>query len=142
MKNLFIPLLIIGLLLFASFGLVMMNHMDDQGHAVCPFETVGTADCAQVQNPVVFATSHLNALSQFFSATPISGFAGLISFLLLLILASFVVLDKKSDLFGRRLLFLVKSWLREIFAPLSKILLVNWLALHENSPAFIKRRSY
>lgn len=137
MKNSFMPLLIIGFLLSASFGLVMMNHMDGQGHSQCPLKTAGVIDCAQVQNPLDFITSHLNAVSKFFSAVLTKNFAASLLYLLVLTFAVLIIFDKQ-------LLALIRSFVRsrskEAFIPPHKILFNHWFALHENSPAFIGRR--
>src|SRR3989344_7206678 len=99
MKNSFIPLLIIGSLLSASFGLVMMNHMDGQEHGQCPFEATGITDCVQVQNPIDFVTSHLNAFSKFSSAVPVNSFAISLTLLLALALTVFIIFNKEFELF-------------------------------------------
>jgi len=98
MKNSFIPLLMISSLISASFGLVMMNHMDGQGHGQCPFEATGITDCVQVQNSIDFVTSHLNAFSKFSSAVPINSFAISLTLLLALVLAVFIIFNKEFEL--------------------------------------------
>ncbi len=139
MKNHIIPLLVIGLLLSASFGLAIMNHMDGQGHNQCPFETAGTVDCVQVQNPTGFAVSHLNALSRFFSAIPVNGFAGLSASYLLLAFGALFFFKKDSEPFKLKPLFIQRCLYESLVTP-NKILLAHWFSLHENSPAFILGR--
>lgn len=135
MKNYLIALLIIGSLLSASFGLVMMNHMDGQGHGQCPFEATRATDCVQA-NPIDFVISHLNAFSKYSSAIPVNGFAISLTLLLALAFAVFIVFNKEFDLFKSQLLT-VKGHLRESFVSPNKTLLNHWFALHENSPAFM-----
>ena len=134
MKNPFISLLIIGLLLSASLGLVMMKHMNEEGHVVCPFDLVGATSCAQFRNSFDFIASHLNAFSRFISAIPASSFTVYFYLLLLLILSLPVIL--KRDL---RVLKLKttpgKTWFYESFIPTFQELRMYWFALHENSPA-------
>ena len=139
MKNSFIPLLVIGSLLSAGFGLVMMNHMDGQGHGQCPFEATGITDCVQVQNSIDFVTSHLNAFSKFSSAVPINSFAISLTLLLALVLAVFIIFNKEFELLKLEPL-LARNHLRESFIPPNRILLTDWLSLHENSPSFIGGR--
>ena len=139
MKNSFIPLLIIGLLLFAVFGLSMMSHMDGQGHSTCPFEPTGVADCFQIQNPLNFVSSHLNAFARFFSAIPTDRLAVLFSLVLLFALALSFVLSKDFGLDGARS-SVIGNQLRESFVSPVKEQLMRWFALHENSPAFITGR--
>ena len=139
MKNSFIPLLIISSLISASFGLVMMNHMDGQEHGQCPFEATGVTNCVQVQNPIDFVTSHLNAFSKFSTAVPVNSFVTSLTLLLALALAAFITFNKEFELFKLRPL-LARDHLRESFVPPNRILLMQWLALHENSPAFIGGR--
>ena len=117
----------------------MMNHMDGMGHSDCPFEVAEITNCVQVQNPIAFAVSHLNALSKFFSAIPVNTFASLISTFLLLALAVFIISNKEFELFKLEPLF-IRSRLGGSFVPQNKILLTDWFSLHENSPAFIGRR--
>lgn len=135
MKNAIIPLLIIGLLLSASFGLVAMNHMDGQGHNLCPFEAAGVTDCTRVQSPIDFTFSHLNSLAGFFLAVPVAGFVSLISLFLLSALTMVAILSepgliesKPSPLSNR---------IRKTFVSPQKTLLTDWFALHENSPAIV-----
>lgn len=137
MKNPFIPLLIIGLLLFASFGLVMMDHMDGQGHTNCPLQAVGANDCAQVRGPLDFVISHLNAVSKFFSAIPAKTFATSIFYLLALLSAALAIFNRQSLIL---LPALANNRPRESFAPPRRMLLNHWFSLHENSPSFIGGR--
>ena len=139
MKNYVISLIIIGSLLSAIFGLVMMNHMDGQGHGQCPFEATGIIDCVQVQNPMGFITSHFNAFSKFSSAIPVNGFAISLALLLALVFGVIIIFTKGFGLFKSQSL-LFKDRLRESFVPPNKILLTRWFALHENSPALIGGR--
>ena len=139
MKNSFIPLVIIGLLLSASFGLVMMNHADGQGHGECPFKTTGVADCAQVQSPLDFMISHLNAFAKFSSATPVTSFVISLAQLLILAFSIPLILSKRLELFAPGHIF-IQGHLRESFTAPSRILFNHWFALHENSPAFISGR--
>ena len=139
MKKYLISLLIIGSLISASFGLVMMNHMDGEGHGQCPFEATTILDCVQVQNPIDFVTSHLNAFSKFSSAIPVNSFVTSLTLLLAVALAVFIIFNKEFELFKLRPLFVIKH-LRESFVPPNRILLTRWLALHENSPSFIGGR--
>ena len=140
MKNTLIPLLLIGILLSASFGLAKMNHMDNQGgHVQCPFETARVTDCTRLQTPINSVTSHLSALSKFLSTIPVNGFDGLISIFLIFALTIFVTFNKEFELFRLNPLF-VKSNLRKAFVSSNKILLAHWLALHENSPSFMSGR--
>jgi len=139
MKRYLFSLLIIGSLLSASFGLVMMNHMDGQGHGQCPFQATGITDCVQVQNPIDFVTSHLGALSKLSSAVPVDSFAASLTLLLVLTLAVFITFNKELELFKLQPL-LARSHLRESFVPPNKIILNHWFALHENSPSFIGGR--
>ena len=139
MKNYLIPFLVIGLLVSASFGLVMMNHMDGQGHSNCPFDTAGASGCAQARNPIDFVVSHLNALSRFFSALPVNSLASLISLFLLSILAIATIFNKESEFLKLRPLF-AKNHFHESFVPINKVLITRWFSLHENSPAFIGGR--
>ncbi|HEY4506671.1 MAG TPA: hypothetical protein VJH71_00710 [Candidatus Paceibacterota bacterium] len=138
MKNYIIALLIISSLVSVSFGLVAMNHMDGQGHGECPFEVSGVTNCVQAQNPIDFATSHLNAFSKFYSATPVNGFS-LISLYLLWSLAIFIIFNKELELFKFQPL-LARNNPKESFVAPSRIVLTDWLSLHENSPAFIGGR--
>lgn len=135
MKSHITPLLIIGLLLFASFGLVTMNHVDEQGHSRCPFETAGAIDCTQIQNPVGFAISHLNALSKFFSAIPVDSLVSLIAIYLLFAHAAIIYFKENFDLLKLKSIF-IRRYLCESWLTPNKILLIHWLSLHENSPAF------
>lgn len=139
MKNLITSLFLIGILLSASFGLVMMNHTDGMGHSQCPFEAVGVTDCAQVQNPLDFMVSHLNAIARFFSAAPVDSF--MISLALLLILAFSILIgfNKKLESLTLWAVF-AKSHIRESFVSPNRILFNRWFALHENSPAFLVGR--
>lgn len=139
MKNFFLPLLIIGLLLSASFSLIMMNHMDEPGHNNCPFKAPGVADCVQVQSPLDFISSHLNSVSRFFSAIPVNSFTVSLTLILVLTFAVFIIFNKKFELFKFRPL-LIENRLREFFVPPNKILFSHWFAFHENSPAFIGGR--
>lgn len=139
MKNPIFPLLIIGLLFFASFGLVIMSHIDGQGHSQCPFEMAGVTDCVQVQNPMGFAISHLNALSKFFSAIPVNSFTNLIVIYLLLAFTTFFSFKKDFESFKLKPIF-IRSRLYESFVSPNKILLTRWFSLHENSPALTERR--
>ena len=135
MKNTIIPLLLIGMLLSVSFGVLMMNHMDGQGHNLCPFEAV--TNCAQGQNSINFMTSHLSALAKFFSSTSVNSLVNLISIFTLLDLAISPIL--KSESLKLRPL-LIKNKLRESFVPPQRTLFTDWFSLHENSPAFLVRR--
>lgn len=139
MKNPFIPLLIIGLLLFASFGLVMMGHTDGQGHNDCPLQPVAANDCTKVQGPLGFITSHLNAVSKFFSAIPVKTFVASALYLLAVALAALVSLNAR--LFIARF-SLASVNCAEAFVPLHRPRFHQWSALHENSPTFIGRRLY
>ena len=139
MKNHFITMLIISSLLSASFGLVIMNHMDGQGHGQCPFEPTGVTDCVQVQNPIDFLTSHRNAFSKFSLATTVDSFATFLTSLFALALAVLIIFNKESGLFKSQHL-LERKHLRESFVAPNKILLTHWLAFHENSPAFLSGR--
>ena len=131
MNKSFIPLLIIGILLSVSFGLLIMGHMDGQGHSICPFETA--ANCSQAQGPISSATSHLNAISKFFSAIPADVFIGFISLLVLAII-SVLVFDHGSLSLKFRKLFFSRR-LAKVFVPTRSSLILSWLSLHENSPA-------
>src|SRR3989344_2307773 len=133
MKTILIPLFLISLLLFTSFGLVAMTHM---GHIKCPFESVRITDCFQAQSPIDFTTSHLIAVARFFSVIPAGGFTGIISLALLFALALFVVFNRDFGLFKSDPL-LRENFSREIFVPLNASLLSRWLSLHENSPSTI-----
>lgn len=139
MKTPFIPLLIISFLLSVTFGLSIMNHMGEQGHSRCPFETAGAVDCTRVQNPVGFAISHLNALSKSFSAIPVSSFVSLIAIYLLLALAAIIYLKNDFESFKLKVIF-IRRHIYEYWVTPNKILLTYWLSLYENSPAFIPRR--
>ena len=132
MKRYLFSLLIIGSLLSASFGLVMMKHMD--GHGQCPFEPAGITDCIQVQSPIGFATSHLNYFSKFYVAVSVNSFVISLTLLLALAFAILITFNKEFELFKLQLLF-ARNHLREFFVSPNKILLTHWLALHENSPA-------
>lgn len=136
MKNSFLPLFIIGLMLFSSFSLAIMDHMDGQNHAKCPFETAGTVDCTQVQNAIDFVVSHFGAVSGFFSAGIAGNSVNLIALSLLLMLAVSAIFNKSNDPFRLRPVTL-ENLSREVFISPNKIILTHWLAMHENSPAFI-----
>ena len=133
MKTPFTLIIIASLLLSATLSLVTMGHMD-QGHGDCPFDAVGTADCVKVASPFDFLASHLAAFLRFFSATPTDGVAILLALFLSLILSTFIIFDGDSRLFKSRPL-LARNRLREFFVSPSTILFIDWLALHENSPA-------
>src|SRR3989344_880564 len=133
MRDIVILFLVIGMLFSASFSLVMMNHMDNQVHSLCPFEAAGVTNCTRAQISLISMVSHLNALSRFFSAVPVADFSNLISLLFLLVLATITTLGK-PDLIKLNPLS-VKSRLNKSFVPIQKNLFVDWFALHENSPA-------
>ena len=135
MRNLGIPLLIIGLLLSASLSLIMMNHSDGQSHGQCPFKVAGTVDCAQAQNSFDLVIIHLNSVAQFSQATPTNIFTTLLLVFLLAVLSSFA-LGRNSELYKSRLGFLPSRFYESFTSP-SKILFNYWFALHENSPSFI-----
>ncbi len=139
MKKFFISLLIIGSLLSLTFGLVIMPNMSGQEHSQCPFEAAGIVNCAQAQNLVGFMSAHVNAFSQFFLATSADGFAIFLTLFSLFALAVFVIFGKDFKLLGSKFIF-ISSYFRKSFSP-NKILFGDWFALHENSPAFIARRS-
>lgn len=139
MKNLIIPLVLILVLFSASLSLVMMNHMNDSGHSSCPLETVGITDCTLTQNPINFIISHLNALSNFSLAIPITKLVGLISLFLLLVFSSFTIFGRGLELFTAQSLS-EKGKFRDSFVPPNRILFNHWFALHENSPALIVGR--
>lgn len=132
-------MLMIGLLLSASFGLAMMNHMDDQGHNQCPLETTGVTDCAQVESTVDFVTSHLNAVSGFFSALPVQGFAFSLALLFALASNIFIVFSNRER--SKTELLSVKGRVHMSFVAPRTIAFSRWFALHENSPAFIAGRA-
>ncbi|MEK7645695.1 MAG: hypothetical protein AAB374_01115 [Patescibacteria group bacterium] len=139
MKNPFLPLLIIGLLLSTSFSLVVMSHEDRQGYSNCPFEVAGVADCVQIQNSIDFAASHLNALAKFLLAIPVNNFTSLVALSLLVIFTIFTFFNKYFGLFKLRPV-LTRNRLYEPLVSLNKTLFTRWFALHENSPSFTGRR--
>ena len=139
MKKLLVLLLIIGPLFLSSFGLFTMNHGDMMEHGQCPFETAGITDCSQVQGPIDFVISHLNALSKFSLAIPLNSFTVSLALLLTLALAILFTFYKEFELFKFRPLLAIDRF-QESFIPSNKILLNSWLALHENSPSFIGGR--
>src|SRR3989344_3127992 len=136
MKNAVTPLLLISMLFSVTLSVAMMNHTDEMGHSLCPFEVAGLAECAQVQNTVDSLTSHLSALSKFFSTTPAGGFANLISLFLLLALAIVVTYSNRDPYKLKPLL--IENQFRESFIAPNRILFNSWFSLHENSPAFIE----
>lgn len=137
MKNVIIPLLLISVLFSASLSLVAMNHTDEMGHIQCPFAEV--TNCAQVQSSLDFMTSHLNALSKLYSATPVNSFALSFSLILALALATFIGFNKKFESPPLQTTFF-RSRLRESFISPNRILFNHWLSLHENSPASLVGR--
>ncbi len=139
MRNQVITTIIIALLLTTTLGLATMNHMD-QDHSSCPFEVPGVANCAQLQSPFGFLTSHLDAFSRFTSAIP--AINSLVAFLLLLSSLIFlipVIFAKNFDLFNFQIDY-THNRLRESFVSLKRSLLIDWLALHMNSPTIILGR--
>lgn len=139
MKKPLISLLVMGLLISTSFGLVLMGHMVGQGHAGCPFAVVGIVDCAQVRSPLAFVISHLNALNKFFSAIPANSFAMYLAMLLVLVFAAPFGFSKKFESLTLQPVF-TGSRIREFFVSPHRILFNHWFALHENSPAFMSGR--
>lgn len=133
MKNPLIPLVVIGILISASFGLVLMSHMDEQGHGQCPFETAGVAVCGLMQTPIDFVVSHLNAFSKFSSAIVVTS---LLAMLLLLTFSLLFKLYYDSALFGLRPL-LIGSLPRGSFISPHRQKLTHWLSIHENSPTVL-----
>lgn len=88
MKNSFLPLLIIGLLLFASFGLVVSMGTDDMGQmSDCPFIN-GGALCQMSM------FEHLISFQQAFTSIPVR----IVTILLLVSLILFLA-DKKTKVF-------------------------------------------
>lgn len=134
MKNSLLPLLITSLLIYASFSLVMMNHMD--AHNNCPLQVAGDVNCSQVQSPLDFAASHLNAASKFFSTIPTKTFAVSLVSLLALAFTTLFGLNKRP--FVLRPSFVRSS--KRTFVPPDRIRFNHWFALHENSPAFTEGR--
>jgi|SRR3989344_2185613 len=133
MKSPLIPLMVIGILLSASFGLAMMSHMDEQGHSQCPFETAGATVCGLMQSPIEYAISHLNALLSFFTSTIVASFAGFLALLLLF------TLSFSAGLFGnfKPKLLLARVYSQNSFDSPFRQQLIRWFALHENSPSSI-----
>lgn len=139
MKNQVIATIAIALLLTTTLGLATMNHMD-QDHSGCPFEVPGVINCAQLQNPFSFLASHLDTFSRFTSAIPTIN--SLVAFLLLLfslILLIPVVFAKKFDLFNFQIDY-TRNRFRKLFVSPKRSLLIDWLALHVNSPTIIPGR--
>ena len=132
MKNLFIPLLIVVLLLSANLGLVVMNHIDGQGHAICPLESAGMANCNQTQSPLDFIVSHLNAFSTFFSAILTNNLL-LIASVFLLVLAVSLYVYKSLELFPPGFLLFKNHFDEPLVSPRAQQLR-HWFCLHENSP--------
>ena len=139
MKKTVIPLIIIGLLLYASFGLIMVNHMDGMGHNICPFEAVGLKNCVNVQNPLDFVASHLDVFSKFFSAIPINGFAVSLALLFAFALGVLVIFNSLFEIHKFQRLRVINR-LHEFFVSPNKNRLTRWFALHENSPSLITGR--
>ena len=134
MKNYLLPVLIIGLLLSANLGLATMNHMDGQDHVKCPFDAAGFTNCTQVQSPLDLITIHLNAFSRSFLSTPVGSFFVFLSLLLLLGLAAFVTFSNDAEFLKRDQGHIIK-YLYGYFVSHSEQQIIQWLSLHENSPA-------
>lgn len=122
----------------ATLGLVTMNHVGEHGHFECPFNTVGVADCATVQNPFTFLMLHMKAFSKFFSATLVGSFTAL--FVLILFTASILSVVSKDFERLKSKLVSVRIPIRELFVSPFERQAMFWFALHENSPAFTLRR--
>lgn len=139
MKNLFIALFIIGSLLSLTFGLAIMPNMSGQSHGQCPFETAGITNCAQAQNLVGVMAAHVGAFSQLFAATLAGALTSFFALFSVLVFALVIFYNKDSALSPPVLIY---SRPRKPSVSLHGISFVQWLALHENSPAFVIRRPH
>ena len=138
MKNQVISSIIIALLLSTTLGLMTMNHMD-QDHDICPFEVPGVASCVQVYGAYGFIASHLNAFSRYVSAIPVNSFGGIFLLFLSMIFLTSTLLSENTKSFKFRSI-LISNRLREILIIPKRTTIIDWLAIHENSPAILARR--
>ncbi|OGY66038.1 MAG: hypothetical protein A3I89_00885 [Candidatus Harrisonbacteria bacterium RIFCSPLOWO2_02_FULL_41_11] len=137
MKRFLVPLIIISLLFSVTLGLAAMNHMDGQGHGQCPFEVMGVASCGLAKNAFDFIIPHLNLFSRLFSATLFNSIS--LAALSLLALGLFAVFRKEFLVLQPRFL-VAENYFSSSFVSSAAKRTTHWLALHENSPAFIGRR--
>ena len=137
MKLVLTTLLILGLLGIAVFGVFAMNHGSGYGHNGCIAATLQGADCPKGENALSFLTFHLGAFQSFstaiFGQTILSLFLLVASLLLLarIVLSTLYITPEPSDLHSRFRHFL------ELPASSFQKRIIRWLALHENSPAFL-----
>ena len=137
MKLVLTTLLIFGLLGIAVFGVFAMNHGSGYGHNGCIAATLQGVDCPKGENTLSFLTFHLGVFQSF--STAVFG-QTILSFLLLgvplLLLARIVIstlyIAPGSPGPHSRL----RYFLRLSPSSFQKRIL-RWLALHENSPAFL-----
>lgn len=139
MKNIVISLLLIGTLFSVTLSVTMMNHMDNQGHSLCPFGAAGITNCDQVRNFMEFITSHLNAFARFSLAVPVNNFAVSLIALLILVFSVPIIFSRELKLFTPKSIF-AQIHLRESFTAPKRLLFNHWFSLHENSPAFLMGR--
>ena len=137
MRLVLTTLLIFGLLGIAVFGAFAMNHGSGYGHNGCIAATLHGADCPRGENTLSFLIFHLGAFQSFsiavFGQTILSFFSLLAALLLLarIVISASYTTSESPGLHSRFRHFLkmpVSSFQERI---------IRWLALHENSPAFL-----
>lgn len=131
MRNIFVPILLVGGLVTVSLSLLLMGDMEGTLHD-CPFAVVdANAACVQTTGPLALISAHFGFFTRFASALPLTG--------LLLFGWLWLILQR----FRPRLLPIpavnqtAPLHRPPGLKPVAQNLLIGWLALHENSPAAV-----
>lgn len=135
MKSVFISILIISFVGIALFGIFSM-HVDMQNHdGRCIAPSIQGTDCPKQSNSLIYITFHLDAFRGLSTlALGNNFFASLLAITMFLVGVGLAflfnnIVKKKSSTKH----YNYKKY-RSFKSPAEKQLL-NWLALHENSPA-------
>ena len=142
MKSVLITLLMISFLGLSVFSILAMGHDNGHFHGGCIASLVEGVVCNGIKNVKEFLNFHVNAFKSFseavFNYFGFAGFLGLAVLILGMLIFSFLnaipktVLDLCADHTAR-----FRKYFRDHKTCLNFIEFLGWLALHENSPAYI-----
>lgn len=140
MKTYFAVLVILSVVGIAGAGIFAMNHGSGAGHSGCIAASAKGMDCPEETTALIFLNFHFDALKSILTATFAKNLLGILAAFLMSVF-TFLIFGAGNFWHIPALISIYSSrHLSEWHASSHHRKFIRWLALHENSPQFLKRR--
>lgn len=136
MKALVAGIILISFIVISVFGYTSVHYSGQHKTVRCITEQIGGAQCPDARNPFSLADFHIGALKIFSLAVAGEKAAGFISGLAILLASMLFTALGVVFLFVPQISAFFLRGLSISSPAYSRLKLINWLALHENSPTF------